>query len=252
MLLRHAGVLSVAPFIYQDALSAQVVDANGDFYQASNNQALAFPSTQPFSFFGWFKPNSVLVNFGVFGIGTANNGGWEVFFSASLNKVRFVMSGTGGLLVIDTDLPIFAASTWTHFGFTYNASGDETGFTFYKDGVVTPATVVIAATVGDISNNAPFILGGKLTGRAFPGFDGVIGDQLYCNAEQSAAQVTTMYNGGIGVDPRTIPNIWASYLMGDAPGDSASKVCDVINASGPSVNSNLDAVGTPTFVADVP
>lgn len=217
--------------------------STGNYWDSPNTTDFEFSGTSAFSFAFWLKPDTLASAMGIFSRGTANNGGYELFYSASLNKLRWTISGDGGFIVRDSTAAPLSTSAWTHVALTYDGSEDSSGMKFYLNGSLDSSTSAANTGPGDITiNGTVFKLGGQCTGRALTEYDGHIDEFYIYTKELSSGDVTTLYNGGAHSD---VTSCTAAYRCGDAAGDSSTVLEDVQGTL------DLGNVGSPTFVSDV-
>lgn len=114
-------------------------------------------------------------------------GGYNLLLNLSAN-------GTGSTKYNFTNT--LAISTWHHIVFTFNAATGDV--TCYKNG--TSLGVVGGSILALYDGNADFIMG-TVSGATTFWLNGKLDIVAAYNAVLTAAQVTTLYNGGAGITP---------------------------------------------------
>jgi surface protein len=196
----------------------------------------AMPST---TWSGWIKPTSVSGYQIIFGM---EDGGWD--------RMLLIEPG-GGLSLGHTDNRwqtgiSIATGAWQHVAVVY----DNGAMRFYFNGTAYATTT----TEGNHSSAGTFTIGGNQS----PGgnyYRGLIDEVAVWNEALTAAEITTLYNSGIGLDAASNSGNYASasnlvgyYKMNEGTGTT------LVDASG-NVNtatlSNMDAADWVTGVSMV-
>ena len=185
---------------------------NAGFISAGNPASLDFDTTSSFSIATWMKvpPGSVQDSTLVgkmhqYTTAEPNHTGYELHyycggttpgFSSRIIIWLINLYGTHHIEVAST-IPVNDGN-WHQIAFTYDGSGQASGVRIYVDGVVDPAPIIAANTLGtySIRNSVNFNIGSRNDG-AYHGYTGSIDDvQVYDHVLGGANMLTLFQNPG--------------------------------------------------------
>jgi hypothetical protein len=195
-------------------------DFDGSDDYVTMGTVLQFERTDTYSLSIWCKTRSIGSEQKL--ISAQNSGGWRGYSLAVFpdGRIHTGICNTWNSNVIylyTTNATLVNDGNWHHISITYDGSSVAAGFKIYLDGTSLPTTVQynsLSATTVDLT--APFALGYAIGyGQAY---NGNIGDCGVYNKELSAADVTTIHNGGVPTDNRLLSsatNLVGYWRMGD-------------------------------------
>jgi len=211
-----------------------------DEYVTMGSVAVAFERTDLFSFSVWFKSDG--------------GGGYMVSKSTAANgygihlwlgAVRFLVSGGGGALQIETTNNTFDDNAWHHAVVTQDGSVGTgckaAGVTIYVDGVVQSLTTLLDTCNGSILSGADFNLSGRDNGTSV--FVGYLDEVAAYDKVLNQAEVTALYHGGSPNDLSSLlnpSNLVGWWRMGD--GDTFPTLTDNSTNSSNGTMTNMEAL----------
>jgi len=135
---------------------------------------------------------------------------------------------------------VFNDWSWHHITITYDGSSAASGVTIYVDDVAQTSTVVADTLSATTLNAISFQLGAVDATNSF--FSGVLDDVAVYDIELSAANVTTIFNGGEPPDLTSVgptADLVGYWLMGD--GDTFSTLTDNSSNTNDGTMTNMEA-----------
>jgi len=153
--------------------------------------------------------------------------GYQLWLDNSSKFIYFTLrndNSASNSIISQTGNATVTSGAWAHWAFTYDGSEDEGGCTAYKDGSAITLTNSNNGLTGTIANAAPLRVGANGVSAA----NFVIANYMFLSvhpSEISAGNVTSLYNSGSPIDPRTL-GFWSAandffWPLG-APPDSAT------------------------------
>lgn len=189
----------------------------------AENQSIIWTSDDPYSLFNgsnaftvsmWFKPSD-LTNGGnlISNISAATFDGISLSERAAEDQLRVYLIDTfpGDTLRIDFDHNM-VDNTWYHVVWTYSGTQQTAGINVYVDAVsLTRDTAEeIDSFNGGIDAGDPLQVGnGNFLGEAA---QGSYSDVMFWDKELSPVEITSLYNSGVPINPRTLG--FATNLVG--------------------------------------
>lgn len=145
-----------------------------------------------FSIQFWIKSDTTGSPY-VIGQGSGNYNFILGFFTVS-NTVQFGLNNNNSGLSNSATTLITSTGVWYHVVFVANRTGGQS--LFYINGVQQGATGT--ATAGTVYGG-PLIVGNYAGGSTNSAPDGIMDEVAYWNRVLTAGEVTTLYNGGVGL-----------------------------------------------------
>ena len=136
----------------------------------------------------------------------SSNTGTRIY-KLSSEKVQIDFRGTGTsadrIRLVTASATTLNDGFWHQWILTYDGSGTAAGVNLYGDGAILPwAAPITDGLVTDPINAGNFAIGGRTGGGDY--FQGNVDEVAVWNTELTAAEVTALYNGGLGaVDLQT-------------------------------------------------
>jgi len=216
--------------------STESLNFNGSnqYMELANATDLQFGISDTFTISFWAKPSATPVEQilmstrrGGKGISiTSFFGSFTVYISTGGDTISFAIGG-------------IAAGTWGHFALTYDGSGNKDGFTGYSDN---SPLVPSSDSLGDWSNTNPWRIGWDTFGTNYLG--GNVDELIFSDAELTAGQISSIYNGGLPADPTGTSGMIHNYRMGE--GDTIPTILD------PTGSANGTTYNSPVIQTDAP
>ncbi len=178
---------------------------------------LKFERTDPFSISCWFKTTSVA---GGYVVNKRENGapnrGYAIFISTTGEVEVLIQNQSTNRIYVETTAAGFNDGVWHNAIMTYDGSSNASGVSIYVDGNSEALNTNDNTLSATIDSTAIFSLGSANGASNF--FDGSLDDAAVYNKELSAAEVSTIFNGGRPPDLRTTGptvNLVGYWRMGD-------------------------------------
>jgi hypothetical protein len=205
----------------------------------------------PFSISVWIKPSSTATNFIVFSKKDSGGAGWQLG-TANNTRYNFAIAGPDGLLLTSrSGAATIAAGVWQLMTMTYDGSRLNTGIVFYKNGSASALSKnnETNALTGSATNTSVFTMGTANPPASF--FPGNLWNAVLFNRVITGAEHVSLFNGGVGIDPTTVPavsgNITEWWQLGTGDTIAAGGIIGFNGNDGTPVNMTDD-----NLVADVP
>ena len=195
------------------------LDGTNDWVKAGDMANFAI--TNSFSGSMWLKldANPTVFNFfmGQQESGASGAKGWRLGNGTDRGKLRFILQdGSGGLDFKETTGNVLNSTDWLHLAFTYDGSANSNGIILYVNGVaaatgtglnqLTSSSDITTAAGTEFSIGARDADGGGTVA-------GLIDEVGLWNRVLTPAEVTTLYNGGSGMQIIPEPATTAALLL---------------------------------------
>lgn len=186
-------VPTIAPAVV--ACRSLVFDGVNEVLNCTNNAAFNFNGGNAFSIETWVKFSNLSgVRFLVSKWARPTPADIRAYYFATKgNKIRFVFSSSNTKIIIVEGNTAINTGVWYHVGVTFDGSSDASGVTFYINGAAESSTIQNNTLTGVSTNTEPLQIGGQDTFFTA----GTIAKARVWNAELSAANFVTQYNGGV-------------------------------------------------------
>lgn len=183
----NTGTLINGPTRAAGKINGGINFASNQYVNIGNNPALNFFGAMPFTLAGWGKRTTTAI--GVMFDGITGSAGYRVdvgqAFSAPAGAVLVYMGGAWSW----SNSGIFIDTDWHHVAVVYDGSN----LTFYNDGAFDHSSAAAAPT--SVSMNRSI---GNIVGTSNP-FGGVLDEFGIWGRALDAAEITALYNGGMGL-----------------------------------------------------
>jgi len=224
-------------------------DAQDEYVDFGNVGVLDFSKTDPYSLGMWIKWDGVAAGYPMTKGHSAQ--GWHLQLSAGGSVSFWMMNGGSDWFRISNGAPGLSDGGWHHLVATYDGSNSRDGMTLYTDGTPLAPSKAGSDLTGDITNSNPMLVG-ALDAWASAEYIGKICHSSIHDKELSAAEVTTLYGGGVpqnlvAVGPTGNLVHWCTLGDGCAIGAGNCPDLSAENNDGTTVN-----VEGGDFVLDVP
>jgi hypothetical protein len=188
-------------------MSSLFLDGVNEYVTMGDVSALQFERTNTFSLSAWIRTTKNTAAQQIVGKQESSTGtnpargySFHVINPTGQLRVRIVgVSGTSDI-TLRTVRGIFADGYWHHAVVTYAGTSLASGVKIYVDGVEEVVVVETNNLSSTILTTASFIVGVRFTTTLELPFEGPIDDVAVYNAVLTAANVTTIYNGGTPPD----------------------------------------------------
>ena len=192
----------------------------------------------------WFKMDAVTSGREFIIYKVDDNNSIRIFYNYSVTEIRATYKA-GGTANVAAKTFISGDGNWHHVAATWNSTGN---IKIYFDGDMVQTTAISGTFTGSIASGA---IGTNLSGGNF--WKGNIDEVSVFNAELSASQVTSLYNGGYPDAVAGISNIKVHYKMGDGDNEgNPIATAPTINDEIGNNNATMVNMEQADFVADVP
>lgn len=219
-------------------------DGTDDVVRCGDVPSLTFERTDAFTVSAWVQTSASGVEQTVLckaeEAASTDDRGWALVIK-STGLVEFYLthtSVTSNLLLLRTTLAV-SLGVWVHLAAVYNGDSSAASTKIYIDGEEVPVTVVFDALTDTILNTREFQIGGR--GNLDSLFNGRIDDPAMYDKALSAAEIQTIFNGGMPGDLTVIgPTV---NLVGYWPidGDTFPTVTDLSISGNDGTMTNMAA-----------
>jgi len=215
--LNESAGTNVPDISDNDADGTTINMEDGDWVSAKLNNGLLFDGvdeyvnlgdiadferTDPFSLEMWFKTTTAAAEMMLTRqLNASTFRGWNLFIEGGKIKTSFISDNAAlDRIFIETN-GTFNNDEFRHLVLTYDGSSDTSGMTIYIDGFVEATTILTNNLTGSISVSTDTLIaarGGTIN------FTGIVDEVIIYDIELTAANVTTRFNSGTGIeDPVT-------------------------------------------------
>jgi len=188
------------------------LDGVNEYIQAPINAAFDLTKTDPMSFGGWVKFDSI-VN-AQYILQKHASGKGILFAVRSTGELQLHLQNNGGLnaLITNSSGALISTGVWLHLAVTYDGSNTNSGVKFYKNGGLLPNTIVTNSLTGTITNTEPVKIGTL--------FNGLLNVVRWWKTELTPTEILNFYNCDINTPKQSDlilnTNIGASFWNGTA------------------------------------
>jgi hypothetical protein len=160
-----------------------------------------FERTDAFSIHCYFKTGAtvgtdvIMSRFGV----SPKFPGWQVYITNGALGFNLLNDfGAGDQLALTTDTDTYDDDAWHHVVYTYDGSSLASGVNIYVDGTLQAVTASVDALVSSIFVDTDAEIATRDGGNLL--WEGELDEIGVHNIELTAAQASTIYNGGVPLD----------------------------------------------------
>ena len=225
-------------------------DGIDDYMSVPDSNDLSFGNASTdsaFSISAWIKNDSIGATQRIVTKASSTSSIEYMFTINGSNQLGlYLYDGSSGNRIGATTNIALSSGVWYHVVATYDGNGANTGINLYVDTNTGTRSLDSAGSYVAMHNTSDPVRVGSLS-YASQYFDGKIDSLAIFNYELSAANVSTIYNGGEVSDISSLSPV-AHWRMGDNDSGTGTTITNQGSASG------IDGTLTngPTFSSDVP